>query len=211
MIQAKLENPWNINSLYELQYFNCPSCEFKHVGKQDFVYHAYESHPDSIDYLTNISDGSLKGILCPWDNSGNELTVEENVIKLEINPESIEEKDLASSNVQNSHKNIINCIAQFVKCYYCSMEMDRSTVRWHMENSHPSKPVIFNILKKDSTISQKEKIASHKFDDKSVKVKVNAGDLQKLTTKLNEANKYKDYKHKKTTKENQSSTVCKAR
>ena len=120
MIQAKLENPWNINSLYELQYFNCPSCEFKHVGKQDFVYHAYESHPESIDYLTNISDGSLKGILCPWDNSGNELTVEENVIKLEINPESIEEKDLASSNVQNSPKNI-NCIAQFVKCYYCSM------------------------------------------------------------------------------------------
>ena len=210
MIQAKLENPWNINSLYEFQYFNCPSCEFKHVGKQDFVNHAYESHPESIDYLTNISDGSLKGILCPWD-SGNrdELTIEENVVKLEMDLESVEGKESASDNAKNSHK-IINYTAQFVKCYYCSKEMDRSIVRRHMEKSHPSKPVIFNILKKDSTtldstISQKETNGSVNFDDKSVKVKVNIGDLQKLATKLNKASKYKDFEQKNTTNENQKS------
>ena len=67
MPTTKSENPWNINSLYEFQYFNCPSCEFKHGIKQDFVYHAYQHHPESIDYLTNISDGSLKDVLSPWN------------------------------------------------------------------------------------------------------------------------------------------------
>ena len=55
-----MENPWNIKSIYELQYFNCPSCLFKHQSKQEIVNHAYESHPTSINLLlTNIKDDSL--------------------------------------------------------------------------------------------------------------------------------------------------------
>ena len=61
------DNPWNIKSIYELQYFICPSCEFKNSSKQEIINHAYEQHPKSIDFLTNISDDSLNDIICPWN------------------------------------------------------------------------------------------------------------------------------------------------
>ena len=71
VVTPKLENPWNIESLYDLQYFNCPSCSYKNSSKQDFVCHSFDTHPDSVDYLRNIVDGSLSDILCPWDNSND--------------------------------------------------------------------------------------------------------------------------------------------
>ena len=61
------DNPWNIKSIYELQYFNCPSCFFKDISKQEIINHAYEVHPESIDYLDNIKDNSLSDIVCPWN------------------------------------------------------------------------------------------------------------------------------------------------
>ena len=49
MLTTKIEeNPWNIQSIYELQYFNCPTCVFKNQSKQTFINHAYEYHPDAI-------------------------------------------------------------------------------------------------------------------------------------------------------------------
>ena len=86
----KLENPWDVESLYDLQYFNCPSCAYKNGSKQDFVCHAFDTHPDSVDYLRNIIDGSLGDILCPWDSNDyksedyNENDVTEN-LKVEVN------------------------------------------------------------------------------------------------------------------------------
>ena len=61
-----MENPWNIESIYELQYFNCPSCKFKNYSKQKIVSHAYEFHPESIDFLIKINDNSLNDVICPW-------------------------------------------------------------------------------------------------------------------------------------------------
>ena len=62
-----MENPWNIQSIYEFLYFNCPSCVFKISSKQEFIDHAYEIHPESIEYLTKINDNSLSGVTCPWN------------------------------------------------------------------------------------------------------------------------------------------------
>ena len=64
-----MENPWNISSIFELQYFNCPSCVFKNHSKQHLVNHAYEIHPESIEYLMNINDNSLADIPLPWNES----------------------------------------------------------------------------------------------------------------------------------------------
>ena len=69
MITAEEKSPWNIESLYNLQFFNCPSCIYKHNSKQDFVCHAYDTHPESVDYLKNINDGSISDILCPWESN----------------------------------------------------------------------------------------------------------------------------------------------
>ena len=62
----KLENPWTVDSIYAFQYFNCPSCLYKGVSKQDFVCHAYNTHPESTEYFKNISDKSLNDVLLPW-------------------------------------------------------------------------------------------------------------------------------------------------
>ena len=62
------DNPWNINSIYEFQYFNCPTCSYKNQSKQEFVNHAYRDHPDSVVYLSNVFDvESFRDIVCPWD------------------------------------------------------------------------------------------------------------------------------------------------
>ena len=62
-----MENPWNIESIYDLQYFNCPSCLFKDPSKQELINHAFEVHPDSTVYLVNIKDDSLMDVICPWN------------------------------------------------------------------------------------------------------------------------------------------------
>ena len=76
-----LANPWSVQSIFDLQYFNCPSCSFKHDSKQTFVDHAYAKHFESADYLAEISDGSLDDIICPW-----KLTID-------IKEENVEEQD----------------------------------------------------------------------------------------------------------------------
>ena len=68
-----MQNPWNVRSIYELQYFNCPSCVFRISSKQEFIQHAYEYHPDAIEYLMKINDNSLSDIICPWIEIKKEL------------------------------------------------------------------------------------------------------------------------------------------
>ena len=69
-----MENPWKIQSIYELQYFNCPTCNFKDNSKQEFINHAYEFHKESIDFLMKIDDNSLSDITCPWTEIKEILT-----------------------------------------------------------------------------------------------------------------------------------------
>ena len=65
MMTEEMLNPWHIQSIYDLQYFVCPNCVFKNHSKQEFINHAYEMHPKSINYLYNIQDDSLKDIIFP--------------------------------------------------------------------------------------------------------------------------------------------------
>ena len=77
----KSDNPWSVASLYEFQYFNCPSCPFFKVGsKQDFVYHAFYTHPESTEDFKKISDGSQNGILLPWKSEDDKIEIEQNIL-----------------------------------------------------------------------------------------------------------------------------------
>ena len=62
-------NPWEVKSIYEYYYFNCPSCTYKHSTKQDFFDHILQFHPESSDHLRKISDGSLSDIITPWEDT----------------------------------------------------------------------------------------------------------------------------------------------
>ena len=90
----KDENPWHVKSIYEFQYFNCPNCNYKDQSKQEFIYHAHEIHPEAINHLNVIQDGSLRDIICPWNGVLEEVVpsdlIQENIIKTKeelIDPE----------------------------------------------------------------------------------------------------------------------------
>ena len=102
------KDPWNVQSIYDLQFFNCPSCEFKDFSKQDFINHAHLSHFGSIKHLMNIKDGSLDDIFCPWNHQSNENNLEEkdnntdiiNEFKVDIDENNIhfDENDIEENN-----------------------------------------------------------------------------------------------------------------
>ena len=85
MIGESMKNPWQIQSIYDLQYFICPSCDFREHSKQEFIDHVFDIHPDSTEYLMNVQDNSLEDIVFP--NIKNEvkaeLIVEQSSIDLE--------------------------------------------------------------------------------------------------------------------------------
>ena len=81
------DNPWNIQSIYDLQYFNCPSCFFKKRSKQEIVNHAYEFHPDSIKFLSNLRNNSLEDVTCPWEDNFVDV---DNIEFTEIDAEDVD-------------------------------------------------------------------------------------------------------------------------
>ena len=122
-----MENPWNIQSLYEFQYFNCPSCDFKNHSKQKLVNHAYKIHPESIEHLKNIKDISITGLVFPWQeqlseteenacdkdlNDKNiiteniEITLDENNIKIEENINYISNIDSNKKEIATNHEDV---------------------------------------------------------------------------------------------------------
>ena len=88
-MSSKEEFLWNVESIFEFQYFNCPICPFKNELKQDFVNHSFISHPESVNYLKKISDGSLYDIISPWESSYNGKEIGTEKFKSEINENNI--------------------------------------------------------------------------------------------------------------------------
>ena len=73
--------PWDVESLNEFRYFNCPICSYKHKSKQDFVYHTSDAHPECVEYFKMMSDESLCDILCPWNDDSPLIGKEEYAFK----------------------------------------------------------------------------------------------------------------------------------
>ena len=130
---TKEENNWNIKSLYDLQYFNCPSCPYKNNLKQEFVNHAHIFHPESNKYLRNIADDSISDVYIPSTNSTE--------IK-ELDPIK-EEHIISDENVdQNfSHTNSVVLMENFKKeDYYCDLcdlyLCNQNSFQEHQESVH---------------------------------------------------------------------------
>ena len=80
------ENPWNVQSLYDLQFFNCPSqfCIYKNISEQEFLKHALHNHPESEPYLINFKDDVEIPLLeskvdSDLDNNGLEIIKTEKI------------------------------------------------------------------------------------------------------------------------------------
>ena len=106
MIETKLENPWDVQSLYEFLFFNCPSCTFKHTSKEDFLVHSFNIHTESVDYLRNISDGSISDVAVPWlgnDFKSHEI-INDNESKNELEDGHYDDFIKMSSEISNIDK-----------------------------------------------------------------------------------------------------------
>ena len=70
------KNPWNIQSLYELNYYICPSCPFKNHSKQILVNHAYEIHfSHAMKFLDAIKNhNSFNDVILPWNTTTSDFT-----------------------------------------------------------------------------------------------------------------------------------------
>ena len=89
MLDLKIESPWDVKSILEFQYFNCPTCTDKYDLKQDFINHATNTHPESIDYLKKILDESF----IPWSSNEYESDSYNETMNKKVKIENEEERD----------------------------------------------------------------------------------------------------------------------
>ena len=77
MESTEIENPWDVESLYKFQYFNCPTCSYKNDIKQDFVNHAVNSHPESKKYFMKIlNHESFSDVIIPLEYDSEQPNIE---------------------------------------------------------------------------------------------------------------------------------------
>ena len=48
------ENPWKVAAIEDFQFFCCPECDCRNHSKDDFLAHAFETHPDAKEALKDI-------------------------------------------------------------------------------------------------------------------------------------------------------------
>ena len=135
MLANEEENPWNVDSLYDLQFFNCPSpfCIYKNNSKQEFVNHAFYFHPESEHYLRNLKDYSLSDVEIPTETKVNSN-------QLDIKTESDDTKV--------SNKKSIELLYQVKKenyCNQCDIQFcNQDSLQDHVSSIHPYLEVQFN-------------------------------------------------------------------
>ena len=150
MLPIEEDNPWNVESLYDLQFFNCPSpfCIYKNSSKQEFVNHAFYFHPESEQYLRNLKDYSLIDVDIPLEETkvdsnnqqlGSTTTNESDIIKTESDDTKLSNKKSAELLVpvelldqvkkENSYCN--QCDVQF--CNEYSLENHLSSIHPYLE------------------------------------------------------------------------------
>ena len=154
MLATKTESLWNIKSLYEFQYFNCPVCVFKDRSKQEFIDHAINIHPESANGLSNVRDDSLSDIDWPFEQIKDECPEDP------LEESSFDDTDTTSDD-QDEEYAIIN-LPSLKECFVvlehkdfpfcdlcCQYYASKESLKNHIASLHtPSKPSSENNLVK---------------------------------------------------------------
>ena len=91
MVEPNSNSPWDVESLYKFQYFNCPTCSYKNNVKQDFIDHAVNSHPESKKYFINIlNHESFSDVIIAIEFEAEELNIESEQLSIESEQLNIE-------------------------------------------------------------------------------------------------------------------------
>ena len=109
------QNPWNIKSLNDLQFFNCPSCEFKVKLEQDLVNHAFDHHfMESSYYLRNIQYyRSTDDIDIKNSSDSIEIVNTEDTPMVIVKTEVVEKNSEIDSDTMLHHQENPNLITEF--------------------------------------------------------------------------------------------------
>ena len=134
MLLTEEENPWNIQSLYDLQHFNCPTCTYKNNQKQEFINHAYEFHPESEYFLKNIKDDSLNDV---------DVSALEKVPKLDADVFTGEFDIKIAEEFDNDQDNLSACViidSLKLDTYHCSIcnsyFCNQNALQLHNDTNH---------------------------------------------------------------------------
>ena len=161
----QMENPWNIQSIYDFQFFNCPSCIFKNHSKQEFFSHAYQFHPESIEYFQNINDESLNDIVFPSELDMKQIKTE----NYEVNNFN-DEHDLSYVMSQNEEDNLNSIKVENVEIENESQfENSETFVYEHFsEDANFDEVNINEELTEDEIFSSSELVTNEIYDYASV-------------------------------------------
>ena len=159
-------NQWKIQSLYELQYYNCPACHYKNRSNQEFINHAYETHPESIENLKNITDVSMEGVKYPWDDIDIKAEESDNDYLDDDVPENNADfpfEDTVSQNIQKD-ANVVKSRRRSVKKtnYYEGDENEENPKNGDSASSEKEKYIpciLCKIYKNDQTLCRHAKIS----------------------------------------------------
>ena len=185
----KQTNSWHIQSLYELQFFNCLSCSYKTHSKQDIVNHVYDLHPEAIDALNNISDGSTENLNLPWRLKEFKIEPFENPSPQEDDQQQTSDQEIFDFTPKSQNDNPKDLYKVHVElspikrnsyCFICDQYYcTKSVYENHMKNKHTGLSITINTFKKernetggdkseDNFLPQKhefdEKFSSHEFE-----------------------------------------------
>ena len=134
------ENPWQIQSIYDLRFYICPVCRYTNWSKQAFVIHATNAHPEAIENFKNISDGSLNDIDCPWRLES--IDIKEEIIENDPDSELI---DIKEENFENPERFIQNIMIK-VDPLDLDNAIDKITKETPINNAQNNNPSSMNIL-----------------------------------------------------------------
>ena len=90
-----MENPWNVTSLEDFRYYNCPECEDKYVAKEQFVCHATTVHAKAREALPGILQvgngiviSNVQSIVEPNDDANSGTDLESSICIEKVEPMS---------------------------------------------------------------------------------------------------------------------------
>ena len=166
-----MESPWNIQSIYELQYFNCPSCAFKNHFKQEFINHAFENHIESIDYLLNINDNSLLDVIFP-NNEIEKPTIKKS-FEEHLNPDESTIK-IKSENFNFEKDSSINQLKQFTSS---TLNSEKYNLKFKDD-----KIIIDSKDVKEELLSDPLEVKNEKIDNEQTEKEENCEDLYKYSS-----------------------------
>ena len=181
-----MRNLWKFQSIYELQFFNCPACDYKDKSKQDFVDHACNLHPESVTNFKSISD--IDDVVCTW----NEIE------KKEENITEIVSKDVVNFDKNDVKENAVIVITSELKkeeCTQCGLKFPHETVlQKHIslvhkgirsKQSNNKLPVNSYVMKMDKN-AVKDNIAIVQSDDERSMENPEESDVEILDNDIND-------------------------